>query len=38
MGLFDNFKKAEVWSLENPSAPVSAENFLRILWRGLRWV
>ena len=38
LGLFDNFKKAEVHSLENPSAPVSAENFLRILWRGLRWV
>jgi hypothetical protein len=23
MGLFDNFKKAEVRSLENPNAPVS---------------
>jgi len=24
MGLFDNFKKAEVWrSFENPNAPVS---------------
>ena len=33
MGLFDNFKKAEVRSLENPNAPVSAENFLHIL----RW-
>ena len=30
MGLFDNFKKAEVRSLENPNAPVSAENFLHI--------
>ena len=29
MGLFGNFKKAEVRSLENPNAPVSAENFLR---------
>jgi hypothetical protein len=28
MGLFDNFKKAEVRSLENPNTPVSAENFL----------
>ena len=31
MGLFDNFKKAEVRSLENPNAPVSAENFLHIM-------
>lgn len=30
MGLFDNFKKVEVRSLENPNAPVSAENFLHI--------
>ena len=27
MGLFDSFKKAAVRSLENPNAPVSAENF-----------
>ena len=38
VGLFDNFKKAEVQSLENPSAPVFAENFLRVVWRGLHWV
>jgi hypothetical protein len=25
MGLFDNFKKTEVRSLENPKAPVSAK-------------
>ena len=25
MGLFDNFKKVDVRSLENPNAPVSAE-------------
>ena len=34
MGLFDNFKKAEVQSLENPNAPVSAENFLHIMGWG----
>ena len=34
MGLFDNFKKAEVRSLENPNAPVSAENFLHIMGLG----
>ena len=34
MGLFDNFKKAEVRSLENPNAPVSAENFLHIIGWG----
>ena len=34
MGLFDNFKKAEVRSLENPNAPVSAENFLHIMGWG----
>ena len=34
MGLFDNFKKAEVRSLENPNAPVSAENFLHIVGWG----
>jgi hypothetical protein len=31
MGLFDSFKKAEVRSLENPNASVSAENFLHIM-------
>jgi hypothetical protein len=34
MGLFNNFKKAEVRSLENPNAPVSAENFLHIMGWG----
>lgn len=34
MGLFDNFKKAEVRSLENPNASVSAENFLHIMGWG----
>ena len=34
MGLFDNFKKAEVRSLENPNGPVSAENFLHIMGWG----
>ena len=34
MGLFDNFKKAEVRSLENPTVPVSAENFLHIMGWG----
>jgi hypothetical protein len=34
MGLFDNFKKAEVRSLENPNAPVSAENFPHIMGWG----
>ena len=34
MGLFDNFKKAEVRSLENPNATVSAENFLHIMGWG----
>ena len=34
MGLFDNFKKAEVRSFENPNAPVSAENFLHIMGWG----
>ena len=33
MGLFDNFKKAEVRSLENPNAPVF-ENFLHIMGWG----
>ena len=34
MGLFDNFKKAEVRSLEKPTVPVSAENFLHIMGWG----
>ena len=34
MGLFDNFKKAELRSLENPNAPVPAENFLHIMGWG----
>jgi len=34
IGLFDNFKKAEVRSLENPNAPVPAENFLHIMGWG----
>ena len=34
MALFDNFKKAEMRSLENPNAPVSAENFLHIVGWG----
>mgnify|MGYP001351024008 CR=1 FL=1 len=31
MGLFDNFKKTDVRSLENPNAPVSADDFLHIM-------
>jgi hypothetical protein len=31
MALFDNFKKAEVRSLENPNIPVSADNFLHLI-------
>jgi len=34
MGLFGNFKKTEVRSLENPNATVSAENFLHIMGWG----
>ena len=34
MGMFDNFKKAEVRSLKNPNAPVCAENFLHIMGWG----
>lgn len=34
MGLFDNFKKAEVRSLENPTVPVSADNFLHLMGWG----
>jgi len=34
MGLFDNFKKAEVRSLENPNALVSADNFLHLMGWG----
>ena len=31
MGLFDNFKKVDVRSLENPNIPVSADNFLHLM-------
>ena len=35
MGLFDNFKKTDIRSLENPNAPVSADDFLHIMgWGG----
>ena len=34
MGLFDNFKKVDVRSLENPNIPVSAENFLHLMGWG----
>ena len=34
MGLFDNFKKTDVRSLENPNAPVSAYDFLHIMGWG----
>jgi len=34
MGLFDNFKKAEARSLENPTVPVSADNFLHLMGWG----
>ena len=34
MGLFDNFKKIDVRSLENPNAPVSADDFLHIMGWG----
>ena len=34
MGLFDNFKKAEVRSLENPTVPFSANNFLHLMGWG----
>jgi hypothetical protein len=34
MGMFDNFKKAEVRSLENPTVPVSADNFLHLMGWG----
>ena len=30
MGLFNNFKKTDFRSLDNPSAPVSADDFLPI--------
>ena len=37
MGLFDNFKKVEVRSLENPNIPVSADNFLHLMgWGDLK--
>ena len=31
MGLFDNFKKTDVRSVETPSAPVSADDLLHIM-------
>ena len=31
MGLFDNFKKVDVRSLENRNIPVSADNFLHLM-------
>ena len=34
MGLFDNFKKTDVRSLENSNAPVSADDFLHIMGWG----
>jgi HK97 family phage portal protein len=34
MGLFDNFKKTEARSLENPNVPVSADNFLNLMGWG----
>ena len=34
MGMFDRFIKTEQRSLENPKAPVSAENFLHIMGWG----
>ena len=34
MGLFDRFRKPEARNLENPSAPVSAEDFLQIMGWG----
>ena len=37
MGLFDNFKKIDVGSLENPNIPVSADNFLHLMgWGDLK--
>ena len=34
MGLFYNFKKADVRSLDNPNIPVSADNFLHLMGWG----
>ena len=34
MGIFDNFKSKEARSLENPSVPVSADNFLNLMGWG----
>jgi hypothetical protein len=35
MALFDRFRKPEARNLENPSAPVSAEDFLQVMgWGG----
>ena len=34
MGIFDNFKSKEARSLENPTVPVSSENFLHLMGWG----
>ena len=34
MALFDRFRKAETRNLENPNAPVSAEDFLQVMGWG----
>lgn len=35
MGIFDSFRKVEARNLENPNAPVSAEDFLQVMgWGG----
>ena len=34
MGIFDNFKKTESRTLENPNVPVSSENFLHMMGWG----
>jgi hypothetical protein len=34
MGIFDSFKKKEARSLENPTVPVSSENFLHLMGWG----
>ena len=34
MGIFDNFKFKEARSLENPTVPVSADNFLHLMGWG----
>jgi len=35
MGIFDSFRNMEARNLENPNAPVSAEDFLQVMgWGG----